>query len=291
MVITGDVASQYDEAAVVEELIAKGDYIDLEERFAKDVAKDKLTVQSELRRLSSFNIRSLQDNDLISVAKNGAYVESSCLDIWSAVANMWISKQDGSPGVVIVTQPTSQAIFQFNSSSEILNNLAIKWKTFLPSPVQYLLLPVNLKNEHWCLLVVNLEGQSAICWDSLHKYDNATFVNSKKAQLAVFLNNLTGKEWKFKNIDLDYELPQQKKNDCGIFCIEFMRAFITGCKSSKEMKNHVSIGTIAAARQHIAKEIEQREILEKHEPVQDKQQKRVRKKSKKVQENDEEEEG
>lgn len=280
MATTEDEEYQYDE--LVEELIANGANADVEVLFQEDVANEELNLHSELRRVSNFNVRSLQQGDLLSIVNIGAYVESSCLDAWSVIANKWLSKQADTLGVVILTQPTSQAIFQLESSSEILNDLAIKWKSFVSSPVRYLLLPVNLKNKHWCLLVVDLQEKSVVCWDSLYPFDNARFVNSKKTQLALFLDHLTGEKWKFKNINLDYELPQQTNPDCGIFCIEFMRAFITGCTSSKEMSKHVSNGTIVAARQHIAKEIVEREILAKHEPVQAEPVKRVKKKSRKA---------
>jgi Ulp1 family protease len=80
-------------------------------------------------------------------------------------------------------------------------------------------------------------------------------------------------------------VPQQINTDCGIFCIEFMRAFINGYKASKDLEGQVSQDTMIAARRHIAREINERKIIEKHIVADS----RIRKKSKRIQDDDQQE--
>jgi Ulp1 family protease len=62
------------------------------------------------------------------------------------------------------------------------------------------------------------------------------------------------------------DIPQQNISDCGIFCIEFMRAFITcnGCKAAKDLKNHVQQTSLGAARKHVVRELKKKEFLQKN---------------------------
>ena len=61
-------------------------------------------------------------------------------------------------------------------------------------------------------------------------------------------------------------VPQQTKSDCGIFCIEFMRAFINGTTTTNGLSDQVSQSTMRVARQHILREIQERKIIEHKEP-------------------------
>ena len=56
-------------------------------------------------------------------------------------------------------------------------------------------------------------------------------------------------------------VPQQLDNDCGIFKIEFMRALIGGQREVAGLAEMVSPGTMKMSRQHIVREIPEREII------------------------------
>lgn len=223
-------------------------------------------IDSELRRVSSFNILGMEKGDLNSVARKGSYVKSSCMDVWCAVANKYLSKK-GRRDVLILTMPTSQAIFyDFGSGSGDLKDLAKKWARWKAPSLRHLLIPVNLRNEHWCLLVVELEKKSVLCWDSCLRYDGGETVEGKKGVLFRFLEEFTGdrEHWKLQVV---FEgIPQQTDSDCGIFCIEFMRAFLAGCRADKELEDQVSQTTMRSARKHILREIQEKEFLEKKQP-------------------------
>jgi hypothetical protein len=167
--------------------------------------------------------------------------------------------------VIILTMPTSESIFYpYSEGPPELQGLALKWKPWITPALKHLLTPVNLKDEHWCLLIVDLQQKKVTCWDSLTRFDNGKTVNGRDARgnLYTFLEFLTDAKkntWKGK-IDLD-PVPQQTITDCGIFCIEFMRAFINGHRTFKGLEGLVSQNTMAAAREHIAREIKERAII------------------------------
>lgn len=221
-------------------------------------------IDVELRRVQLVHNEDLK-KDLNSVKRSGTYVESSCLDIWCAVQNEVLFKI-GRRDVLILSIPASQAIFyDYDGEPEDLDAIAKKWKeSRFSKDLKYVLIPVNLDNEHWCLLIVNLIEMKVFCWDSSLGYDGGELVESKKQCLFSFLNSFIGKKEKWElEVVFDEHLPQQTKNDCGIFCIEFMRAFIAGHKIPLEVKDHVSQGTMREARQHVLREISEMKILEK----------------------------
>ena len=74
--------------------------------FERDLALGVHDVDSELRRVSS-NILGMEGGDLKTVERKGAYVKSSCMDVWCAVTNKDLSKQ-GRRDVLILTMPTSE---------------------------------------------------------------------------------------------------------------------------------------------------------------------------------------
>jgi len=222
-------------------------------------------VDSELRRVSDFGVFGMEAGDLATVEKVGAYVKSSCIDLWSVVANKHLSKLKRRD-VFILTMPASQAIFyDFTSGSDDLYTLARTWASWKTAFLKYVLIPVNLHNQHWCLLVVDLEKKMVFCWDSLVGFDGGEYVESKKRALFSFLKKFTGDEqgnWELEVVFQD--IPQQTNSDCGIFCIEFMRAFINGSKAAPELKNQVQQASMRAARQHIVRELKEKEIIEKN---------------------------
>jgi Ulp1 family protease len=165
--------------------------------------------------------------------------------------------------------PASQAIFyDFTSGSGDLENLAKTWALWKVASLRHVLIPVNLNNKHWCLLVVDLEKKLVVCWDSLVAYDGGEFVKSKKGCLFAFLKKFTGDgkgKWDLQVVFKD--IPQQTISDCGVFCIEFMRAFINGCKVATDLQCHVQQASMRAARQHILRELKKKEILQKNAEV------------------------
>jgi hypothetical protein len=248
----------------------------------RDIRLNVHDVDSELRRVSDFGVYGMEAGDLATVEKVGAYVKSSCIDLWSVVANKHLSKLKRRD-VFILTMPASQAIFyDFISGSDDLYTLARTWASWKTAFLKHVLIPVNLHNKHWCLLVVDFEKKKVFCWDSLVKFDSGEFVADKKRNLFEFLKTFTGDEQGHWELEVLFDdVPQQKTSDCGIFCIEFMRAFINGSKSAPDLKGRVEQASMRAARQHILRELKEKEIVEKDAYLA--RDKRERKKSKKNQ--------
>ena len=113
-------------------------------------------IDVELRRVQLVHNEDLM-KDLNSVSRSGAYVESSCLDIWCAAQNEVLFKT-GRRDVLILSIPASQAIFYDHAGEkEDLDPIALKWKESRYSrDLKNVLIPVNLHNQHWCLLIVDL---------------------------------------------------------------------------------------------------------------------------------------
>ena len=259
------------------------DVLEEDDPFAFDLALENHDVDSELRRVSSSY--GLEKGDLKTVRTSGDYVLSSCIDCWSVVANKDLSMKN-QRDVIILTMPTSSDIYNpFGTGIEEppdLQGLAQKWKPWRTEFLKYLLMPVNLQNKHWCLLIVDLEQKKVTCWDSLSTFNKGKIVNSKKGRdnLYRFLQywaNDKEDTWK-GNIDLE-NVPQQTITDCGIFCIEFMRAFIKGHRTVNSLYGQVSQKTMLAAREHIAREIKEKKIIEEGKGM------RERKKSRRADDN------
>jgi hypothetical protein len=251
--------------------------------FEEDLQTNVINVDSELRRVSNFNVFGMEAGDLKTVQQSGAYVLSSCIDVWCVIANKHLSVKEQKDVIVLNMEASNAIFYYYQSGSDELETLAVKWKTWATPALKHLLIPVNLKNAHWCLVIVDFEKTEIICWDSLFGCDKGKVVKSKLSSLHRFLRHFTGdKKRKWKNEIMFDDVPQQIKTDCGIFCIEFMRAFINGYKASIDLEGQVSQDTMIAARRHIAREINKRKIIEKPIVADS----RIRKKSKRIQDDD-----
>lgn len=234
--------------------------------YERDIALDLFDVDTELRRLSTSLDYGLEAGDLGSVRVSGSYVRSSCIDVWCAVTNKHLSEV-GRNDVFIITMPTSEAIFFTLTgveAGEDLDAIGNKWARWKKPELKNLLIPVNLFNEHWCLLVVDLETKIIGIWDSLIGYDGGEYIGDKKDRLFDFLEAFTGgkgstrKHW---DVQLKMDVSQQQRTDCGVFCIEFMRAFINGCKVGQELMQIVKQDKMVGCRKHILREINERQFL------------------------------
>lgn len=254
--------------------------------FEEDLHANVINVDSELRRVSNFNVLGMETGDLKTVQQSGAYVLSSCIDVWCVIANKHLSVKEQKDVIVLNMEASNAIFFNYASGSDELETLAMKWKTWATPALKHLLIPVNLKNAHWCLVIVDFENTQIVCWDSLFGYNKGKVVKNKLFTLHRFLRHFSGdkkRKWK-KGIVFD-DVPQQINTDCGIFCIEFIRAFINGYKASIDLEGQVSQDTMIAARRHIAREIIERKIIEKHIVADS----RIRKKSKRIQDDDQQE--
>ena len=236
--------------------------------FERDEATGVHDVYSELRRVSDVagSAFGMEEGDILSVSKFGAYVESSCIDAWCALLNMFISKKEGSQrNCIILSCPTSQAIFYDFTTNDIdeVAIMANKWARWKTQHLTHLLIPVNLRNVHWCLVVVDLLNMRISCWDSSRGFDAGAYVQSKREILQIFLGHFTSADWGLVAIVFE-NVPQQLFDDCGVFCIEFARAVTEGCRRAEDLEQHVTHQTIRAARSHITAELQQRQIMPKN---------------------------
>lgn len=268
-------------AAVIAGIVGESNQQNDVPLIERDLATGTHDVFSELRRVSDVagSAFGMEDGDLSSVTTIGAYVLSSCIDRWCTLANLFISKKK-ERNIIIISCPTSESIFyRFKTDdNKSLEEVAKKWAAWKTLHLTHLLIPVNLRNVHWCLLVVDLHNRRVACWDSLLEFDQGAYVRGKLDILFVFLRYFVGDDG---NWDIVFELvPQQIYPDCGIFCIEFMRAVTDGCQTVQDVAERVSSKTIRAARSHIARELHQGQILRKSADANIIEGGRIRKKSK-----------
>ena len=92
--------------------------------------------------------------------------------------------------------------------------------------IRYLLVPVNIGNTHWCLLIVNLVDGHVELWDSLKSPRSRLPPQIRRDRLQIFIHLLCP-----ETPELTFsiaEVPQQTGANCGVFMLEFIRAFAEG---------------------------------------------------------------
>lgn len=87
-----------------------------------------------------------------------------------------------------------------------------------------LLIPINVSSSHWCLLVVNLKGETMEYYDSLGGKAKRDIFDKFQIYMEENKSNFSktkGAKFAFARIDKEKKIPQQSNGyDCGVFvCI------------------------------------------------------------------------
>lgn len=104
--------------------------------------------------------------------------------------------------------------------------MGTRWRQRWTPELEHLLMLVNIGNKHWCLLVINLRSGSVELWDSLRSPGGNMPKQIDQQRLQAFMSVFSPAtpELHFKIV----QVPQQTGSNCGIFMLEFVRAFING---------------------------------------------------------------
>ncbi len=97
--------------------------------------------------------------------------------------------------------------------------------------IRYLLVPVNIGNTHWCLWIVNLTDGHVELWDSLKSPRSRFPPQIQQDRLQIFIRSLCPETPELKFFIA--EVPQQVGTNCGVFMLEFIRAFVNGQRIGK----------------------------------------------------------
>jgi Ulp1 family protease len=121
--------------------------------------------------------------------------------------------------------------------------------------IRFLLLPVNIRNIHWCLLVVNLMDGRVELWDSLKSPNSPFPPQLRQDRLQIFIRSLSPDTPKLKFSIA--EVPQQNGTNCGVFMLEFIRAFVNGQRVGKLV--NVSEAQMPEFRARIVSQLKEQE--------------------------------
>lgn len=138
-------------------------------------------------------------------------------------------------------------------SAQVVAEAVKTCKSKIVESTRFILLPVfNPGQQHFVLLVVSIENASVQLWDSFRHPSRGWMGFIDQVALSSFLNRVIGRdlEWSFSVADV----PQQTGSNCGIFVIEFVRAFFEGYRTAASLHGIVSEDTMAQCRAHIEDE-------------------------------------
>ncbi len=209
-------------------------------RWAADPCND-VVFRKEVGRAGPFNSETekerlmrdpLTDEDWQSITKNNTWVRSGIVDRMVSYFNLTSNNES----VLVTNIALEHALFpNFNEVTDLKafldqNNpakIGTMWRQRWTSDLEYLLMPVNIGNVHWCLLVVNLRNGSVELWDSMKGPDSDWYGQIDRDRLQAFLRVFSP-----ETPDLQVsiaQVPQQSgKTNCGVFMLELIRAFLQG---------------------------------------------------------------
>lgn len=129
------------------------------------------------------------------------------------------------------------------------------WRARLQPTTTCILIPVNFRNAHWTLLVVDTVKCKIEYWDSLYRGSKwpAEIPLCYLTSFVSVLLNEAPRQWLFKV----KQVPQQTGTNCGVFVMEFMRAIVNGKRSKVSLCEEVKEDKMASCRVLIVHEIQQ----------------------------------
>jgi hypothetical protein len=231
---------------------ARGDELydeaDLEAlRFEKEIGRrNPFTTETESQRLSR---DPMITEDWDSIIGNNCWVRSGVVDRVVSHINSTCRNKE----ILVSNVALEHALFPDISDAKTLHLFLTKndpsekaalWKQVrisrdvefqfvhaalcqrMTPEIRYLLLPVNIGNSHWCLLIVNLADGHVELWDSLKSPRSRFPLQIRQDRLQLFIRSLCPDTPELK-ISIA-EVPQQTGTNCGVFMLEFIRAFVNG---------------------------------------------------------------
>jgi hypothetical protein len=209
-------------------------------RWAEAKSCDDVVFQKEVDPQGHFNVETerarlardpLTKEDWQSIEKKNTWVKSGVVDRMVSYFNMM-----GNRTVLVTNIALEHALFP--NAKEVTDlkaflerndpaKIGAVWQQRWTRELECLLMPLNIGNEHWCLLVVNLRNGSVELWDSMKSPGSDWYDQIDRERLQAFMRAFNP-ELSDLHISIA-RVPQQKgKTNCGVFMLEFIRAFLNG---------------------------------------------------------------
>ncbi len=228
-------------------------------------AVSSFTAQEELVRVRRMK---LSQDEWESVRVNQAYIHGrsedqlwlvsefltshSVIDHWTVLMN---TKLGPSATILLANLCPANALLHLTELQ--WRESAHQWHKRFNPKLTYFLMPVHI-NDHFVLLVVDLHAHAVELWDSLPSYiDWCSAID--RVSFGSFLSVMVGQqhEWTFRPA----AVPRQSGSNCGVYVIEFMRAFVEGHRPTACLSHIVSERKMPASRARIMAELEQLHVL------------------------------
>jgi hypothetical protein len=224
--------------------------------FEKEVGRQRpFTSETERARVLSSRLKKAE---WTSIAKNNTSLHSNVVEPVIAMLN-----SDNSTVLITgvgfehalspnVDKVTDLKAFLGQNDPEAMGK---RWRERWTADLQFLLVPANIGNVHWCLLVVNLENGTVELWDSKRKPGEIRYPQLDLNRLQAFLRVFNPKTPRV-TFSIS-QVPQQTGLNCGVFMLEFIRAFVNGHRDGTSV--NVSEAQMSSFRAQIVKELKEQE--------------------------------
>jgi hypothetical protein len=190
--------------------------------FVVPPKKQRERFTSETERVRCAKDR-LTEEELVSVSVNNTWVVSTIVD--HVIANL--NSTSNNSTVLVTNILLERDLFpcrewaldlkRFRSEHDprVMGTL---WRTRWTGELQHLLIPTNIRNRHWCLLVVELPSGNVELWDSFKAQGGTIYKQIDQMRLQSFMDVFSPATPKlhFKVVPV----PQQAGSNCGI-CDDF----------------------------------------------------------------------
>ena len=229
-------------------------------------ACDDVVFQKEVSRAGPFSAETekdrlardpLTEEDWGSIRTSNTWVRSGVVDRMVSYFNTVMNNVTVLVTNIVLENTLFPSVSEVNNLKAFLERndpakIGALWRQRWTSDLEYLLMPVNIANVHWCLLVVNLRSGIVELWDSLKGPDCDWYGQIDRDRLQMFLRAFSP-----ETPDLDVsiaQVPRQTgKTNCGVFMLEFIRAFLRGERDGSKVD--VSNAQMSKCRARIVNEL------------------------------------
>jgi hypothetical protein len=236
-------------------------------RWANDPCDDVVVFEAERGNTEPFSTETerarlarlpLTKEDCRSIMTKNAWVRSGVVDHMVSLFNVANARN----GTVLVTNiglehalfPNAKEVTDLKAFLEQNDptTMGARWHRRWSNVLEHLLMPVNIGNTHWCLLVVNLRTGKVELWDSLKTPESDWYDQIDRERLQGFMGSFSP-ETPDVHVSIASVPPQKGTSSCGVFMLEFIRAFLNGEREGSKVD--VSATRVAEYRGRITDEL------------------------------------
>lgn len=198
----------------------------------------------------------LTNEEVQSLVKNQAFVNIMILVKWTVLQNVQLETETNNQILVMDTIPSMCMFVQHDGKEHDPARNGEIWRTRYRAGLRTLLVPTHIPSErgvdgHYVLVIIDLITGQVEQWDSLgERWDRRIRLERINSFLSKFLPHNVPRLQSHGR-----EVSRQSGTNCGIFCIEFIRAYVAGFRPGPALTQRVSEGKMAQCRASIMDEI------------------------------------